>query len=59
MNKGVAVGLFVAACLNLYSPGFNGIFFDPVKISVGEGRIIAAIFIVGAAVVWFMPPAKE
>lgn len=50
MNKnGVAVlfaGIGVASWI---WPTFNGILFEPSQVSVGEGRIIAAIFIVGAA----------
>jgi len=59
MNKGVAVSLFVAGCSIWYAPGFNGIFFDPVAVTPGEGRIASAIFIVGAAILWFMPQSKD
>lgn len=58
MNKVIAVILFMCGSVNWYAPGFNG-FFEPVIVSVGEGRITAAILIVGAVIVWFMPQPKD
>jgi hypothetical protein len=58
MNRVVSASLFLGGCLSWYSPGFSGALFEPVSMSAGEGRIVGAIFIVGAAVVWFMPQSK-
>ena len=58
-KTGIATALFVAGCYSWYSPGYNGIFLDPVSVSPGEGRIIAAILVVGAAIVWLMPSSKD
>ncbi len=35
------------------APEFSGFFFDSTDVTTGEGRIIGAIFLVGAALVWF------
>jgi len=59
MNKGVAAVLLIMGCSSWFAPGFSGIFFDPVNVSAGEGRIMAAVYLVGAAIVWFMPQAKN
>ena len=59
MNKGAAIGLFIMGISSYYDPGFSGIFHDHVQISAGDGRIMAAIYIVGAAIVWFMPQPKD
>ena len=61
MNRNVAVGFAVIGVLSYFWPGFNGVFFEPSDISLGESRIIAAIFLVGAAIVWFIrePPLNR
>jgi hypothetical protein len=58
MNRQIAIAFAVIGATSWYWPGFNGVFFSPTDISAGDGRIIAAIFLVGAAVVWFIrsPP---
>lgn len=53
MNKGIAGGLLVAGILSWYDPGFNGFWAEASNVSAGDGRIIGAIFIVGAAIVFF------
>jgi hypothetical protein len=58
MNKGIAIGFLIAGALCWYLPGFNGVFFLPSDISVGESRIIAAILVVGGAILWFLPTSK-
>jgi hypothetical protein len=30
-------------------------FFEPSAISVGESRIIAALFLIGGAILWYLP----
>jgi hypothetical protein len=54
MNRAVAVGLAIAGLSSWYWPGFNGIWFSPSNVTTGEGHIIGAILIVGAAIVWFI-----
>jgi hypothetical protein len=57
-NLGVAVFFLVMAVANWYWPRFNGVFFETSDVTDGEGRIIAAVFAVGAAILWFMNPPK-
>jgi len=60
LNRSIAIGFAVAGTVSYFWPGFNGMLFEPSNISVGESRIIAAIFLVGAAIVWFIrEPPKE
>lgn len=35
-------------------PGFSGLLFSDAAVTDGEGRIVGAIFIVGASQLWFM-----
>ena len=58
MNRTVATFLAAAGFTSWIAPGFNGAFFDAVQVSDGEGRIVGAIFIVGAAIVWFLPERR-
>jgi len=53
MNKGIAVALLMAGVTSWYAPGFNGFWSDASDVSDGEGRIVGAIFTVGAIIVWF------
>jgi hypothetical protein len=53
MNKGVSGGLLMLGLLTWYDPGFNGFWMEASEVSDGDGKIAAAIFIVGAAIVWF------
>jgi hypothetical protein len=56
----VAIGFAVWGVGCWYWPGFNGIFFAADEVSLGDNRIIAAIFIVGAGILWFIrPPPKD
>lgn len=46
---------FVGAGIgNYYWPGWNWFFADSVAMSASDGRITAAIYFVGAAVIWYM-----
>jgi hypothetical protein len=56
MNKSVSGILAVFGFMNWNFPGSNGFFFAADTMSVGDGRIVGAIFMVGAAIVWFLPP---
>jgi hypothetical protein len=51
----VAVGLAALGLANWYLPGFNEFLFAPSSASAGDGQIVGAIFLVGAAIVWFLP----
>ncbi|PHS23476.1 MAG: hypothetical protein COA84_11130 [Robiginitomaculum sp.] len=59
MNKGFAVVLGMAGVMSWYWPTYNGFWSPPVDVSVGEGHIIGAIFIVGGMIVWFLRPPKD
>lgn len=54
-KQAIAIGLAVYSAVSWYAPGFGGVLFDEVEVSTGEGRIISAILLVGAAILWFMP----
>ena len=58
MNKSIAAMFMIVGLCTWASPGFNGIFFAPSDVSVGDGRIIASILISAAAILWFMNPQK-
>jgi hypothetical protein len=55
----IVVGLFASGVGMWFWPDFNGFLFDPTDMSVGVSRIIAAIFLVGAAILFFMPPSAN
>ena len=55
MKRAFAVGFLIVGAVNWHWPGFNGYFFPPSDIAIGDGRIIAAILMVGGAILWFMP----
>jgi hypothetical protein len=55
MNRSVSVGLACLGFLNWYFPGFDGMLSGAARVSTGDGRIIGAIFMVGAAILWFTP----
>ena len=52
-NRAVASGFLGAGLMSWIAPEFSGFFFDSTDVTTGEGRIIGAIFLVGAALVWF------
>ena len=52
-NRVVAGGLLMLALFSWLAPGFNGFFFASSDVSDGDARIVGAIFVVGAAIVWF------
>jgi hypothetical protein len=58
MNRVISIGFIVAGIMSYFWPGFNGYFFPPSEISAGDGRIVASILLVGAAILWFIrtPP---
>jgi hypothetical protein len=58
-NRHIAIGFVIGGLVSWYWPGFNGIFFSSSDISVGDGRIIGAVFIVGGAILWFIRPAPD
>lgn len=60
MNKGIAIGFAIAGLTSWMWPGFNGFFFQPSNISLGDGRIVGAIFISAAGIIWFLnQPSKS
>ena len=59
MNRAIAIGFVGAGMISWFLPGFNGYLFEPSVISAGDGRIVGAIFLVGAAIVWFVRPEDK
>lgn len=55
-NRIVSAALLFAGLTSWVAPGFNGVFFEAAEVSAGDGRIVGAILIVGAAIVWFQRP---
>ena len=60
MTKGtVALLLLAGGVMMWFDPGFNGVLFERSNISLAEGRTIAAILFVGAAIVWMLPGKRN
>jgi hypothetical protein len=56
MNKGATAGLMLATGIaQSIWPNWRGLLYEPPPISYGDARIIGTIFIVGAAIVFFLP----
>lgn len=55
MKRGIAIALAVIGAFSWHVPGFNGVFFAQAAVTAGDGQIVAAVFLVGAALLWFMP----
>jgi len=55
-NRHVAFGLVFLGLLTWFAPGFNGVMFEQGSVSDGEAQIASAVYIVGAAIVWFQRP---
>jgi hypothetical protein len=54
-SKRWAVGLFIMASIAWFFPQWNGLFFEASKdITTGEGRIVAAVLLVGGLLLWFL-----
>ena len=48
--------LFVFALGTWYFPRWNGFLFEPsTDITIGDGRIMATIFLVGGLLLWYLP----
>ncbi|TGS95266.1 hypothetical protein EN814_16315 [Mesorhizobium sp. M2D.F.Ca.ET.171.01.1.1] len=59
MNKALAVGFAMAGFINWTWPGFNGFLFQPSNISLGDSRIIGAILMSAAGIIWFLDPSSK
>lgn len=55
MKQAFAIGFAFGGMLSWFAPGFSGVFASPTVVSTGDGQIVGAILLVGAAVLWFMP----
>lgn len=55
MRRALAVGFGVSGILSWYMPGFGGLFATPAAVTPGEGQIVGAVLVVGAALLWFLP----
>lgn len=54
-----SIALFALAFLSYFFPAWNGIFFDASQeITLGDGRIQAAIFVVGGLLLWYQEEKK-
>lgn len=58
-KKTWAILLAALGATQWFFPQFNGIFFDPSNVSLGEGRIVASIFFVGALILWFWKTGSD
>ena len=58
-NKSWVVALFAIAAIAYFFPGWNGFFFDPSDIGVGDSRIMASILFVGGLLLWYLTPRKD
>jgi len=53
-KKLVSVTLMVSAAFSWYFPTWSGLFFStPQDVTSGDGRIVAAILIVGGLLLWY------
>ena len=53
-NGQVAFGLLIAGALSWFAPDFSGFLFEPANVRDGEARIASSVYVVGAAIVWFL-----
>lgn len=52
-NRYISVMLAFVGLMIWIAPGYNGFLLDSSSVSDGEAQISGAIFLVGAAIVWF------
>lgn len=55
---GIAAVFAASGAGHWYSPGFNGIWFAPATMTLAESRLVGAVMLVGAAILFFMNPSK-
>jgi hypothetical protein len=55
MKDNWAIALIMGSAGAWFFPQWEGLLFDPVSISTGDGRIIAAILFVGGLLLWYLP----
>jgi hypothetical protein len=58
-KEGWSVGLWFLAFAMWFFPSWNGLFVDPSGISLGEGRIVSAIFLVGGLILFYLPKQNK
>ena len=52
--------LFFLGVLSYYFPHFNGLFSAPsLDVTSGDARIVSAIYIVGALLLWYLPSENK
>jgi uncharacterized protein YjeT (DUF2065 family) len=57
LMRALAIVFAVAGVVSGFWPGtISGLLFHTVTVTAREGRIIGALFIVGAAILWFIRP---
>ena len=60
MTKALAIVFAVAGGVSWFWPGtISGLLFRTVTVSANEGRIIGVLFLVGAAILWFIRAPDE
>ncbi len=61
MNKKIwAVIISVMGWVSYYLPNWNGFFMESsYDVTSGDGHVIAAIFFVGALLLWYLPEDKS
>lgn len=57
-KKNLSIVLVLTGIIQWSFPKFNGVFFEQVEVSVGEGHIIGIIAIVGGLLLWYLPQEK-
>jgi hypothetical protein len=55
MKRTIAGAFAGVGIASYYWPSFAGMLVADVAVTAGEGRIAAAVYFLGAAVLWFMP----
>lgn len=59
IKKHIAIGLFIFATTQYFFPKWNGLLFESsTDITAGDGRIVAAILLVGGLLLWFSKEEK-
>ena len=54
-----AILLIVFGLMYWFFPGWNGFFFESSDISMGEGRIMASILLIGGVLLYYLPSSHK
>ena len=56
MARALGIGLIIGGIGSWFFPQFQNVLFEPANITVGEGKIIGAILVVGGLLLYFLSP---